>query len=88
MLESVFARVAESTPNVTILRGVSVDGPVTGRSILPGIPHVIGVRTGDGERIEADLVIDAMGMRSKLTDLVTALGGQEARYNHPARLKR
>lgn len=76
MLESVFARVAESTPNVTILRGVSVDGPVTGRSILPGIPHVIGVRTGDGERIEADLVIDAMGRRSKLTEWVTALGGQ------------
>jgi 2-polyprenyl-6-methoxyphenol hydroxylase-like FAD-dependent oxidoreductase len=76
VLESAFARVAESTPGVTIMRGVAVDTPVTGRSVLPGIPHVAGVRTQDGVELIADLVIDAMGRRSKLPEWVTAIGGR------------
>lgn len=76
VIENAFARVAENTPGVTIMRGVGVDEPITGRSVLPGIPHVIGVRTRDGAQIDADLVIDAMGRRSKLTEWVTAIGGR------------
>lgn len=76
LLECAFARVAERTPGVTIRRGVGVDSPITGRSVLPGVPHVVGVRAQDGAEIGANLVIDAMGRRSKLTDWVTALGGQ------------
>jgi 2-polyprenyl-6-methoxyphenol hydroxylase-like FAD-dependent oxidoreductase len=76
VLESAFARVAESTSGVTIRRGIAVDGPITGRSVLSGIPHVAGVRTRDGVELIADLVIDAMGRRSKLTEWVTALGGR------------
>lgn len=76
MLESAFARVAEDTRGVTILRGVGVNGPITGPSVRPGIPHVSGVRTQDGTRIGADLVIDAMGRRSKLPEWIAAIGGR------------
>jgi 2-polyprenyl-6-methoxyphenol hydroxylase-like FAD-dependent oxidoreductase len=76
VLESAFARVAESTPGVSIMRGVAVDAPITGRSALPGIPHVAGVRTRDGVDHHADLVIDAMGRRSRLAAWVTAIGGR------------
>lgn len=76
VLESAFARIAERTPGVAILRGVVVDVLITGSSVLPGIPHVVGVRTRDGVELLADLVIDAMGRRSKLTEWITAAGGR------------
>lgn len=76
ILESAFAQVAEGTPGVNIMRGVSVEGPITGPRVRPGSPHVIGVRTTDGAEIASDLVIDAMGRRSKLRDWVTAIGGR------------
>ncbi len=61
---------------MTILRGVAVGSPITGQSVRRGIPHVSGVRTQDGAEITADLVIDAMGRRSKLGDWVIAVGGR------------
>jgi 2-polyprenyl-6-methoxyphenol hydroxylase-like FAD-dependent oxidoreductase len=76
VLESAFARVAANTPRVTIKRGVTVDGVVAGTSTGDGIPHVTGVRTRDGEEIEADLVVDALGRRSKFVDWVQAVGGR------------
>jgi 2-polyprenyl-6-methoxyphenol hydroxylase-like FAD-dependent oxidoreductase len=76
LLEHAFARVAEETPGVTIERGVAVEGPLTGASVRRGIPHVTGVRTHGGAEIGADLVIDAMGRRSKLCDWVVAIGGR------------
>lgn len=76
ILECAFARVAESTPGVKIVRGVAVDGPINGPSARLGIPHVAGVHIQDGAAVQADLVIDAMGRRSKLGDWVVALGGR------------
>lgn len=76
ILEQAFARVAENTPGISILRGIGVDGLVTGPSIHRGIPHVTGVRTHDGAVFGADLVIDAMGRRSKLGEWVVAIGGR------------
>jgi flavin-dependent dehydrogenase len=76
VLERAFALIAENTPGVTVIRGVTVDGPITGPSVRPGIPHVRGVRTAEGAEIAADLVIDAMGRRSKLGEWVTAIGGR------------
>jgi 2-polyprenyl-6-methoxyphenol hydroxylase-like FAD-dependent oxidoreductase len=76
ILESAFARAAERTRGVTIRRGVTVVEPVAGPSARPGIPYVTGVRTRDGAEHRADLVIDAMGRRSKLGDWVVALGGR------------
>jgi 2-polyprenyl-6-methoxyphenol hydroxylase-like FAD-dependent oxidoreductase len=77
VLESAFARVAENTPGVKIARGVTVDGVVPRESAGNGIPHVVGVRTRDGEEISADLVVDALGRRSKFVDWVKAIGGRE-----------
>ena len=76
VIESAFAHVAADTAGVTIVRGVGVERPVTGQSVRPGIPHVSGVRTTTGREFAADLVIDAMGRRSKLCDWVTGVGGQ------------
>ncbi len=61
--ESVVATMAAATPGVTVRRGVSVSGVLTGAS-SDGIVHVTGVRTDDGEELTADLVVDAGGRRS------------------------
>ncbi|MFZ0667242.1 MAG: hypothetical protein WAM97_15930, partial [Acidimicrobiales bacterium] len=44
-----------------------------------GVPNVIGVRTEDGQTLEADLVIDAGGRRSALPRLLQESGGQAPR---------
>jgi 2-polyprenyl-6-methoxyphenol hydroxylase-like FAD-dependent oxidoreductase len=76
VLESSFARVAEDTPGVKIVRGESVIGVVTGPSVCHGVPHVTGVRTASGAEIPTDLVIDAMGRRSRFGEWVTSIGGR------------
>jgi 2-polyprenyl-6-methoxyphenol hydroxylase-like FAD-dependent oxidoreductase len=76
VLECAFAQLAEDTSGVKVLRGVGATGPVTGPSVRPGVPHVRGVRTTDGAEISADLVIDAMGRRSKLCEWITSAGGR------------
>jgi 2-polyprenyl-6-methoxyphenol hydroxylase-like FAD-dependent oxidoreductase len=76
VLERAFATVAARTDGVVIRRGVSVAGPLPGRSVRAGVPHVAGVRTSTGEEMVADLVVDAMGRRSKLCEWITALGGR------------
>ena len=79
VLECAFAQLAEDTAGVKVLRGVGVTGPVTGPSVRPGVPHVGAVRTTDGAKISADLVIDAMGRRSKLCEWITSIGGRPPR---------
>jgi 2-polyprenyl-6-methoxyphenol hydroxylase-like FAD-dependent oxidoreductase len=74
VIERAFARVAEDTPGLKVLRGVTVDGPVT--SDANGVPRVTGVRTRAGDELHADLVIDAMGRRSKIVDWITGTGGR------------
>jgi 2-polyprenyl-6-methoxyphenol hydroxylase-like FAD-dependent oxidoreductase len=59
-----------------VVRGVSVAGLLQGPSATPGIPHVTGVRTGDGEDMTADLVVDATGRRSKLPDWLGTIGAR------------
>ena len=76
VVESAFAQVADDSAGVKIVRGVHVEALVIGPSARPGIPHVRGVRTSDGVAMEADLVIDAMGRRSKLCEWVEAAGGR------------
>jgi 2-polyprenyl-6-methoxyphenol hydroxylase-like FAD-dependent oxidoreductase len=66
VVESAVASVAEDTQGLTFRRGVAVEGLVTGPTPRPGIPHVVGVRTGSGEEIRADLVVDMTGRRSPL----------------------
>jgi flavin-dependent dehydrogenase len=79
VIECAFAQLAEDTPGMKVRRGVDATGPVVGPSVRPGVPHVAAVRTTDGAEISADLVIDAMGRRSKLGEWITSLGGRPPR---------
>lgn len=76
MVESTVAGAAEATPGVSVRRGTAVSGVLTGAEVIPGVPHVTGVRTDDGSEIAADLVIDSSGRRSALPTWLTAVGGQ------------
>ena len=55
---------------------IAVTELLGGPSALSGVPHVIGLRTADRKRIDADLVIDASGRRSVLPRWLTALGAR------------
>jgi 2-polyprenyl-6-methoxyphenol hydroxylase-like FAD-dependent oxidoreductase len=59
-----------------VRRGVAVTELLTGPQAARGVPHVTGVRTSDGERIDADLVVDAMGRRSALPGWLNGLGAR------------
>jgi 2-polyprenyl-6-methoxyphenol hydroxylase-like FAD-dependent oxidoreductase len=76
IVEAVLAAQAESMPDIEVRRGVTVTGLVEGASALPGIPHVIGVRTRAGEIVLADLVVDMTGRRSALPDWLQAIGAR------------
>jgi len=64
---------------VRVVRGVAIEGLLTGPPVAPGIPHITGARTVDGEEIAADLVVDAMGRRSKLPDWLEVAGARRPR---------
>jgi 2-polyprenyl-6-methoxyphenol hydroxylase-like FAD-dependent oxidoreductase len=74
VVESVTAGVAEETPRLTIRRGTGVAGLMTAGS-ADGIPHVVGVQLEGGERLEADLVVDATGRRSPLPRWIADASG-------------
>src|SRR5262249_47687604 len=74
--EWVFADAARKEPGVTVRRGVQASGLLTGSSAASGTPHVVGVRTTDGEELRADVVVDAMGRRSRSPAWLTAVGAR------------
>ncbi len=76
VLELAFARAASKTPGVEIRRGAVVEALLTGREVVPGVPHVVGVRLAGGETMSADLVIDASGRRSAVGQMIVDAGGQ------------
>lgn len=76
VMEAAIAAVAAGTAGLTVRRGVTVTGLVTGGSARSGVPHVSGVRTGDGGQFRADLVVDATGRRSPLPRLLEAIGAR------------
>ncbi|WP_284275023.1 FAD-dependent oxidoreductase [Bradyrhizobium iriomotense] len=76
IVEWTVAGMAQAAPNVTIRRGTKVRELITGASAIPGVPHVVGVRTTSGEAIRADLVIDAMGRRSPAGEWIVGAGGR------------
>jgi len=75
VVEAVIAAAA-AEDGIDIRRGASVAGLRTGAGVVDGAVHVTGVHTTDGEEIAADLVVDAMGRRSKLGEWLTAAGGR------------
>jgi 2-polyprenyl-6-methoxyphenol hydroxylase-like FAD-dependent oxidoreductase len=74
VLEAAFASAGREHPGVT----VRLDTPVAGlraRSRTPdGVPHVDAVLLDTGEQLGADLIIDAMGRRTKLAQWLVELG--------------
>jgi 2-polyprenyl-6-methoxyphenol hydroxylase-like FAD-dependent oxidoreductase len=77
VIEYAVAGAAAEQPGVVIRRSVRVTELTGGPSTIPGIPHVTGVRTSGGEELRADLVVDAMGRRSRSAELLAALGARE-----------
>jgi 2-polyprenyl-6-methoxyphenol hydroxylase-like FAD-dependent oxidoreductase len=73
-VEQIFGAAADSEPRLDVRRSVGVAELVTGPSAADGFPHVIGVRTDDGQELRADLVVDAMGRRSVLPRWLEQLG--------------
>jgi 2-polyprenyl-6-methoxyphenol hydroxylase-like FAD-dependent oxidoreductase len=71
-VEQVLSRKAEAEVGLQIRRGVTVSGLVT--PAYDGVPNVAGVRTETGEKLTADLVVDAMGRRSQLPRWLEAAG--------------
>ncbi len=77
VVEAVVAAQAAAAPGVEIRRGTAVTGLVSGVSARPGVPHVTGVRTRDGESIQADLVVDMSGRRSSLPGWLSEIGARD-----------
>jgi len=73
MLEQAIARVAASQTGLTVRRGVRATGVLARRGAI-GVPYVRGVATADGEHLEADLVVDAMGRRSPMAAWLRQIG--------------
>jgi 2-polyprenyl-6-methoxyphenol hydroxylase-like FAD-dependent oxidoreductase len=76
VVEAVVATVAENVPRVKLRRGVAINGLATGPAVQEGIPHVVGVVTDAGERVDADLVVDISGRRSALPRWLEAIGAR------------
>ncbi len=66
LLEQVIGRAADAETGLEIRRGVTVAALETRR--IDGRLHITGVRTGSGERIAGDLVVDAMGRGSSAAE--------------------
>ena len=74
--EWVFADAARREPRITIRQGIQVKELVADAPVIPGTPHVAGVRAADGEIFRADLVIDATGRQSRNPAWLTAIGAR------------
>ena len=70
------ADAARNEPRVTIERGITVAGVRTGTSVMNGVPHVVSAVTSDGRELRADLIVDAMGRRSRIGRWLTSAGGR------------
>jgi 2-polyprenyl-6-methoxyphenol hydroxylase-like FAD-dependent oxidoreductase len=77
VLEWVLARAAAAEAGVEIRRGTEARELVARGA--GGTPHVTGVRTDAGEELGADLVVDAMGRRSRLPALLANVGARPVR---------
>ncbi len=75
VLEAALFAIAAETPGVRVLSGVKVESLLVGEARTSGRPHICGVMTDFGVRIEADLVIDASGRRTQIPELLAEVGG-------------
>lgn len=72
LMEAVVAATAAREPNVDVRRGKAVRSLVTRRN--GAVPEVAGILLDSGEEIDADVVIDASGRRSCVSDLLAQAG--------------
>jgi 2-polyprenyl-6-methoxyphenol hydroxylase-like FAD-dependent oxidoreductase len=75
VMEAAIARMAESERDVVVHRGNVVAGLMIKEASSPLVPHIRGVRLTDGSELPVDLVIDATGRRTKLSEWLVAVGG-------------
>jgi 2-polyprenyl-6-methoxyphenol hydroxylase-like FAD-dependent oxidoreductase len=75
VLEFGFTSAARVTSGVEIRNNAPVTELVTGAEAIPGVPHVVGVRTESGEVVLGDVVVDAAGRRTPVPGLIEAAGG-------------
>ncbi len=73
-LEWALATAANGHAGVTVRRGDAIAGVTTGTDVIPGVPHVTGLRLQTGEEVLGDIVIDATGRRSPTPDWLAAIG--------------
>jgi len=74
VLEQVLASSAQQQPRLDVRRGVTVTGLTS--KLHDGTPNVTGVRLKSGEQISAELVVDAMGRRSRLPQWLLETGAR------------
>jgi 2-polyprenyl-6-methoxyphenol hydroxylase-like FAD-dependent oxidoreductase len=72
VIEHALARAAQE--ELDVRRGVEVERLLASN----GVPHITGVRTVAGESLPADLVVDAMGRRSRLPAWLADVGAPDA----------
>ncbi len=72
--EYAFGAVAARHSGVQIRRGVSVDSLVPAEGASNGAVHVVGL-IADGVEERFDMIIDAGGRRSRVPELIAAVGG-------------
>jgi 2-polyprenyl-6-methoxyphenol hydroxylase-like FAD-dependent oxidoreductase len=72
VIEHALARVAQE--ELDVRRGVEVE-----RLVSNGVPRIAGVRTTGGVDLPADLVVDAMGRRSRLPGWLADAGAHRTR---------
>ena len=63
LIDYAYSSAARRTPGVEVRHGCPAAGLLTGKELIPGVPHVTGVRTASGETIDAKVVVDAAGRR-------------------------
>ncbi|HEX3842681.1 MAG TPA: FAD-dependent oxidoreductase [Acidimicrobiales bacterium] len=76
VVERSAASVADRTPGLDIRRGVGVAALLADSEAISGVPQVNGVRTSEGEELNADLVIDCSGRRSALPAWLETIGAR------------
>jgi 2-polyprenyl-6-methoxyphenol hydroxylase-like FAD-dependent oxidoreductase len=76
VVEGAMAAVTSRSRELVVRRGVKAESLLQGPEAVEGVPHVAGVLTGSGGVIRADLVVDAMGRRSPLADMLSAIGAR------------
>lgn len=73
VFELSFLESAQQTPGIEIRRGTAINELVVGRSVIPGVPHITGVRTASGEIVRGDVVLDVTGRNSSLPSRLAAV---------------